>query len=332
MFCSNCGKQLDDTQKFCQYCGTENLASSNTQIIEQTYNPMIINEQAQNHSFNRDVLNNYLYNVRVLEVAKSNLLKLKDDTLCRIEGLGIPQFYNGAFGYNNTNWSAFDDKGLGAVWGLVAVAFFAVLIFGKLICWIFECEFTFFGILMALIIIFAVGFTIYDFYDSGKKDDEHTQLMKEDDKRVKIENTERERLISEEIPNIENEIETVERMLTEAYSINIIPLKFRNIYAAYFLYDYISTSTATLNEALFACDLNTIQEKLDTIIEQQQEIIMELAYSNALNQQVIQQNEQILQHAIATENNTALAAQYSKVAATNTGVTAYIQTCEYLRR
>ncbi len=332
MFCSNCGKQLNDTQKFCQYCGIENLASSNTQIIEQTYNPMIINEQAQNHSFNRDVLNNYLYNVRVLEVAKSNLLRIKNETLNLIDNLGIPQFQNGAFGYYSRNWSASDAGGLGSIWAMAAFIFFGIWIVGAIICDFFDCEFTFFGILMALIIIFAVGFTIYDIYDSDKKDDEHTQLMKEDDKRVKIENTERERLISEEIPNIENEIEKVERMLTEAYSINIIPLKFRNIYAAYFLYDYISTSTATLNEALFACDLNTIQEKLDTIIEQQQEIIMELAYSNALNQQVIQQNEQILQHAIATENNTALAAQYSKVAATNTGVTAYIQTCEYLRR
>ncbi len=332
MFCSNCGKQLNDTQRFCQFCGTENISNTNTQIIEQSYNPMIINEQAHNHTFNRDVLNNYLYNVRVLEVAKNNLLKIKDETLYQIQNLGIPKFEEGSFGWNSRNWSASCGGDIGAIWGLAAIIFFAIWIVGALICAIFECGFGFFGFLMILTVILAIALTIWGIQDADEQDRKHAFQVRQDDKRVKTENEEKERLINEEIPNIEAELEQVENLLAEAYSINIIPMKFRNIYAAYFLYDYISTSTATLNEALFACDLNTIQEKLDTIIEQQQEIIMELAYSNALNQQIIQQNEQILQHAIATENNTALAAQYSKVAATNTGVTAYIQTCEYLRR
>lgn len=324
MFCSNCGHQLNGTQKFCQYCGTENLMNSNTEIVEQPYNPMIINEQAQNHSFNRDVLNNYLYNLRVLEIAKNKLLKIKSDTLNKISYLGISKLKNSPL--------SIDYEAIGSFGALAAIAFFAELIIGKIICWIFECEFAFFGVLMAITVIATIIFTIYVIAQDIKDNNEHNLRAIEDEQRVSIENTEKEHLVSEEVPNIENEIEKVETLLAEAYSINIIPLKFRNIHAIYFLYDYISTSTATLNEALFACDLNTIQEKLDTIISQQQEIIMELAYSNALNQQIIKQNEQILQHAIATENNTALAAQYSKVTATNTGVIAYIQTCEYLRR
>lgn len=332
MFCSNCGKQLNDTQRFCQFCGTENVVNTNTQIIEQSCNPMIVNEQAYNHTFNRDVLNNYLYNVRVLEVAKNNLLKIRDKTLYQINNLGIPQFQNDDFGYYSRNWSAFDGSDLATVWGFAALLFFGIWIVGAIICDIFECGFGFFGFLMALTVILAIVFTIYDIYDSDKRDAIHSQDVAEDDKRVKEENELKQMLIDEEIPNIESELEQIENLLVEAYSINIIPLKFRNIYAAYFLYDYISTSTATLNEALLHCDLDTIIQKLDEIIEQQQEIIMELAYSNALNQQIIQQNEQILQHAIATENNTALAAQYSKVAATNSSVTAYIQVCDYLRR
>ena len=133
------------------------------------------------------------------------------------------------------------------------------------------------------------------------------------------------------LPSLKNEIDKVEALLTDAYSINIIPSKFRNIYAAYFLYDFISTSTASLNEALLHCDLDTIQQKFDEVIQQQEAMIMELAYQNALNEKIVRQNEQILGHAIQTENNAALAAQYTKIAANNTGVVAAIQISEYLR-
>ena len=76
MFCINCGKEINDNQKFCRYCGTKNeidndLTSSNSEILNNTQS------QQMNTVFNRDVLNNYLYNTRLLEISKNKLTNKK---------------------------------------------------------------------------------------------------------------------------------------------------------------------------------------------------------------------------------------------------------------
>lgn len=85
------------------------------------------------------------------------------------------------------------------------------------------------------------------------------------------------------------------------------------------------------NTRLLESSKNKLTNKKHMLIQQQEEIIMELAYQNALNEKIVRQNEQILGHAIQTENNATLAAQYTKIAANNTGVVAAIQMSEYLR-
>ena len=77
MFCINCGKEINDNQKFCRYCGTKNeidndLTSSNSEILNNTQS------QQMNTVFNRDVLNNYLYNTRLLEISKNKLTNKKN--------------------------------------------------------------------------------------------------------------------------------------------------------------------------------------------------------------------------------------------------------------
>lgn len=323
MFCVNCGKEINDNQKFCRYCGAKNeinndLASSNNEILNNTQS------QQMNTVFNRDVLNNYLYNTRLLEMSKNRLINKRIMFTERINSLGHIQVKH------KKVFSWIDWAGIGSIWGCCIGIVVIELIIGKLLNWIFDTEWGFIIGCMIAAVILSIVISIGCLLNDISEINSHNRRATQDEMRVANELAEKEKLDSY-LPSLENEIDKIEALLLDAYSINIIPSKFRNIYAAYFLYDFISTSTASLNEALLHCDLDTIQLKLDEVIQQQEAMIMELAYQNALNEKLVRQNEQILSHAIQTENNAALAAQYTKIAANNTSVVAAIQMSEYLR-
>ncbi len=78
------------------------------------------------------------------------------------------------------------------------------------------------------------------------------------------------------------------------------------------------------------CDLDNIQQQLGVIIEQNQETIMELERLNATNNKMLEHNQKMLQSAINTERNSALIAQYTRIAANNTSLCASIQLSNYL--
>lgn len=328
MFCSNCGKEINENQKFCRYCGTKNedefqLNSLNNEILNNTQ------FQQVNTVFDRNVLNNYMYNIRILEVVKNELLVQKQNVLYRISNLGYRQnMYEPSTDGESIMYALFGGGGF-----IVAVLVIGTLLKETIGEWLDWTDF-FSGLMTLLIIgtiVIAGGYIIYELYSAAKSKQDYLYRKRQDE--IRVENELKEKSALEEIADeLDEEIIENDKLLSEAYSVNLIPSKYRNVYAAYFLYDYISTSTATLSEALLHCDLDTIIEKLESVIEQQSEMIMELAASNANNEAIIRQNEQMLQHAIQTENNTALAAQYSQIAATNSKVTAYCQMVQFLEK
>ncbi len=337
MFCSNCGSVLADGAKFCSSCGAKCIISQNDsittgapQVATVLNEPMQTNSQMpMNTVFNREVLNNYMYNIRTLEVAKSGLLAQKQNVSYRISRLGYRQnmYEPGADG-ESIMYALFGGGGF-----IVAVLVIGTLLKETVGEWFDWTDFL--SGLMAFLIIgtilIAGGYIIYELYSASNAKQDYAYRKKQDE--IRVENELKEKSALEEISDeLDEEINETDKLLSEAYSVNLIPSKYRNVYAAYFLYDYISTSTATLSEALLHCDLDTIIEKLKTVIEQQSEMIMELAAANAKNEAIIQQNEQMLHHAIQTENNTALAAQYSQIAATNSKVTAYCQMVQFLEK
>lgn len=114
----------------------------------------------------------------------------------------------------------------------------------------------------------------------------------------------------------------VQKKLQEAYSANIIPLQFRSIQGIYYLYDYMSTSNQGLSEALMQCNLDAIKQQLNKVIELQSETVIQQAQ---LNTTLFEQNRRILETAQATMNNTAIAAKYAQISATNAAVTVKLQ-------
>lgn len=332
MFCSNCGKEVESNQKFCCNCGAENksyISDENSQVIisQKESSPVIQNQI--NTIFNRDVLTNYLNNLQTLEFAKHKLTQEKQDMEYRINSLGHPRHvrerntlsdYGTHFGTIGFMAAVF----LIALWinsGLKGDGFLSV--FDDLLSPIITLVMIAAVIIAAIFVIIA----IHDHIEDGARFENETR---NEAARLKSERAEKERLTTI-LPLVKQDLKKTSDLLDVAYAINIIPAKYRNIYAAYFLYEYISTSAVSLSEALYHCDLDEISQKLDVIIEQQQEIIMQLARSNALNEQMIRQNEETLKHAIAAENNTALAAQYSQVAAVNSNTVATIQSYYFFK-
>lgn len=337
MFCSNCGNVLADGAKFCSICGTkcfvpqgDSITTETSQTTVVSNEPMSMNAQVPiNTIFNREVLNNYMYNIRTLEVAKNELLAQKQNVSYRISKLGYRKnMYKPSADGESIMYALFGGGGF-----IVAVLVIGTLLNETVGEWFGWTDF-FSGLMVLLIIgtiLIAGGYIIYELYSASnaKQDYEYSKIQDE----TRVQNELKEKSALEEIAEeLDEEIEETEGLLNEAYSVNLIPSKYRNVYAAYFLYDYISTSTATLSEALLHCDLDTIIENLKTVIAQQSEMIMELAAANAKNEAIIRQNEQMLHYAIQTENNTALAAQYSQIAATNSKVTAYCQMVQFLEK
>lgn len=325
MFCSSCGKELNEHVMFCKYCG----APVNEEVKEEITISKRSGSEQLNTVFNRDVLINYLYNIRTLEFYYDKLARQKQNLVNRISQLGFRKLG--------------EREGLSYTIGDIGLALICAgigLVLGLIIGWLkntwvgdfFEIEDFMGGLsifLIAASVLLVIGSFVYLIVKNINYNEEYEAALSKDKSRVLAELKLRDDL-SEKLCRIEEELKKTEEMRSEAYSLNIIPSKFRDIYGAYFLYDFISTSTASLDSAFLHYDLDAIQQQLEKIISQQEEIILELSRANAYNEALVSQNKQLLNSAIQTETNTALAAQYSKVAAINSSVTAGIQLSEFL--
>lgn len=160
--------------------------------------------------------------------------------------------------------------------------------------------------------------------DNDRRQTEYQQAVQQDKTRVRKELQQRSDLESKR-PEYVDRLEQAKQIRDKSYRINIIPQQMRNIYAVYYLYNYLSTSQSSLESAMLHFDLNEIKSKLDTMILQQQ-IILQQAQQIAQNERIIAPNEEIIDHAIATEHNIERGAQYAEVAAANSEVTAFTNT------
>jgi hypothetical protein len=128
-----------------------------------------------------------------------------------------------------------------------------------------------------------------------------------------------------------NEVRT---LLNEAYSINILPNPYRNLASVYYIYDYMSSSQAGLEETLLHEHLeNGIQrilDKLNTIIYQNEYRILQNQRIEASNQQLVSRATKMVNSLAQIKDNTELAAQYARLSAFYSGATAYFAYAGYL--
>lgn len=141
-----------------------------------------------------------------------------------------------------------------------------------------------------------------------------------------------------ELTKMAEELDIVGKLLEQEYSLNIIPNKFRNLEAIWYICDYYDSSNESLKEILLHLDLDEIKTKLDSVIENQQQSIINQAIQISQNKTLIAQNQDVLlklsdieQQTNEISNNTAETTQWAKIAANNAEACAWIGVANYIK-
>lgn len=143
--------------------------------------------------------------------------------------------------------------------------------------------------------------------------------------------------------NLQKEINELYSQKNEAvhvrnqlYAANIIPSPYRNIYAAVYLYRWFSTSESDdLDHALGMFVLEEIKSKLDVVIEQEAEIILNQRLMMA-NQHRSMEMQKEHHRDLMTKLSSIQATEeerlrYEKMTEANTAATAFFTTANYLK-
>ena len=139
------------------------------------------------------------------------------------------------------------------------------------------------------------------------------------------------------LDGLRNGLSKAQALRNSVYSVNIIPSKYRNVHVAYYLFDYFSTCRENdLDKIIQTLLLDQIVQKLDRIIDQNDEIILNQRYQIALEEQqnrMISENHRRELNKIAQlESNQQLQLDYQNMIARNQEVTNFFLAAEYIQK
>lgn len=355
MFCYKCGKQIQDDALFCRFCG----ASQNNENVSK---PEVLKKGTSSNDYSSDALRVYFSNLLNLELIIINLKNdintleadigiLEANSYSKTYNIGIvPQWtyiwpakqkyvhfrFDGNNYYflakrngdylstsdscdshwhryllavedyetSNSFWLPFNgnEKYLSSLWETGKQAFFSSNVITK-----YDEN------------VKGTVYKCFDDFKTSAHDNFQKALDEIKDKKYNL-------------SGMKKELDKATELLEDAYDINIIPTQFRNVYAVYYLNDFIQTSNESLSTALLHFDLNEIKQKLNTVIEQQKEIIVNQAIIQAQNEQMIMQNQNMLQSLASIEGNAHMASQYARIAANNAEACAWIGIANYISK
>lgn len=133
----------------------------------------------------------------------------------------------------------------------------------------------------------------------------------------------------------EAELEKVQDIRRFVYGANVIPKHYRDFYATIFLYDWFAHGGSDdLDMALNTYVLEEIKTRLDRIIEQQSEIILNQRLMLAKQQESIEaqnrHNDMMRQKLNRIQSTEDERLRYERMTETNTAVTAFFAAANYL--
>lgn len=284
--------------------------------------------------YDRTFLVPYLQDICALHLAKKKINERIEESVSEIEriqqevveGVCLPLM-------EEHKTFTFGHMSGAAIWGLVGLVVFAMCLSAGM------------GGLVAFLLITygGIGFGIYLFI-SGRKEnrkiDERNERRKAEYEMAKVtvleETEDMVGGIRQRIEFFKSEIAKIDDLLQKLYSANVIPRWYRDIYPAVYLDDWFSNGRSDdLDMALNTFVLEQIKEKLDVIIKNQTEEL--------LNQRIIIANqykamEQAERHHAALmnkldeiqtldeERNT-----YLSMISANTATSAFFAEATYLR-
>ena len=137
--------------------------------------------------------------------------------------------------------------------------------------------------------------------------------------------------------NLTSKMARIEKLRDEVYSVDIIPRQYRNIYAAYYLYDFMSTSRETdLEKVIQTFVLEEIKQRLDRIIQQNNQMLInqrvQLAMQEKQNRMQADNHREEMRNIARLEANQERQLDYQKMITANQEVTNYILAEDYFRK
>lgn len=215
---------------------------------------------------------------------------------------------------------------------------------------LFYSDSSFWGFVGALCFYLSLGFFIYAGFIASKNAKKQKMEKEAVEETYQEEKKDYERMMAlanegrSDLPNqidyynaAVSHLQEAKEKLQSVYSVNIIPNKYRSVYVAYYLYDYISSSHETdIDRVLQTMLLDQIIAKLDKIIAQQEEIIlnqrMQLAKQDALLAQSKKQHEEQMKAISNLEENQQMQNDYLAMTEANTRITNYFVTADYINK
>ena len=178
-----------------------------------------------------------------------------------------------------------------------------------------------------------------------KYDQEIADIQKYNERQPEVAKQGRERKTKLENAwnHLDNEIKkeyyAVDNVLQSFYSMNIIPVQFRNLPAAIYIFDYMSTSQQSLTDALFSNQIKQgieeIKESLGQILSQLDDLVYETRCLRSENrsgiQHTISQNDQMLRQLQSVSSSSAEAAEYARLASNYSKANAFFSYANYLK-
>lgn len=340
--CKNCGEIMEEGASYCANCGSCN---DNYRI-----NPVSMDNQAGHTlvsagSAGTDTIE-YLKRVVMLEKSVYTQASTINAFENRIRSLGHPEEYSKP----KHRGDYFDDHLLnGTGQGL---GFGASL--GPVIWILSGAEISFWtSILLGALGIFGIvlAFNIFDCTSENKRRDEeyedalayYTAAKKADKVRVEAELAEMSTLV-QIVEEMEERLKETVYVLEEYYTKDIIFPKYRNLVAVCSFYEYFMSgrcNALTGHEGAYNIFENEVRlericTKLDEVVQKLEEIKANqyvlydaIQEGNRIMQRVLEETIRQSQIAERTEENTALAAHYSEIAANNAEACVWIGIANY---
>ena len=190
-------------------------------------------------------------------------------------------------------------------------------------------------------IIFVIGLigAVSETKDISEKNKKASEYNKQEKERVRNSANDAEiieRKWEQRSAYLTSEYNTVDSLLTDYYDQNILAKQYRTLPALIYIYDYMSTSQESFRDTLIhehmEDGIQKILNKLDLIIQQNEEIIFRQHRIEAQNSKMISQNREMLGTLERTEQNTISSEQYARLSANYSRVSAYFSAATYLEK
>ena len=133
------------------------------------------------------------------------------------------------------------------------------------------------------------------------------------------------------------DLQSARLLRNKLYAVNVIPSRYRNIHAAYYLFDYFSSGRETdLDKIIQTMLLDEIIQRMDKLIVLNQQILLnqrrQIALQEGQNRAIAENHRREMEHLARMERNQELQLDYQYMIERNQEVTNFFLAADYLRK